>query len=75
MAIVGFGAAGASAAIEARTAGAKVLVADRFGGGGASKLSAGVVYFGGGTRLQRSRAGRTRPSRCTPTSRSRPRTP
>lgn len=53
VAIVGFGAAGASAAIEARTAGAKVLVADRFGGGGASKLSAGVVYFGGGTRLQK----------------------
>ncbi len=51
--IVGFGAAGASAAIEARTAGAEVLVADRFGGGGASKLSAGVVYFGGGTRLQK----------------------
>ncbi len=53
VAIVGFGAAGASAAIEARTAGAEVLVADRFGGGGASKLSAGVVYFGGGTRLQK----------------------
>ncbi|HEY8430229.1 MAG TPA: FAD-binding protein [Sandaracinaceae bacterium] len=53
VAIVGFGAAGASAAIEARTAGARVLVADRFGGGGASKLSAGVVYFGGGTRLQK----------------------
>ncbi len=50
--VVGFGAAGASAAIEARTGGADVLVADRFGGGGASKLSAGVVYFGGGTRLQ-----------------------
>ena len=51
--IVGFGAAGASAAIEARTAGADVLVVDRFDGGGASQLSAGVVYFGGGTRLQR----------------------
>lgn len=51
--VVGFGAAGASAAIEARTAGADVLVADRFDGGGASRLSAGVVYFGGGTRLQK----------------------
>src|SRR5690606_703816 len=51
--IVGFGAAGASAAIEARTAGADVLLVDRFDGGGASQLSAGVVYFGGGTRLQR----------------------
>lgn len=52
--VIGFGAAGASAAIEARSKGAKkVLVADRFGGGGASARSAGVVYFGGGTRLQR----------------------
>lgn len=51
--IVGFGAAGASAAIEARTHGADALIVDRFGGGGASKLSAGVVYFGGGTRLQK----------------------
>ena len=52
VAVIGFGAAGASAAIEARGAGARVLVADRFGGGGASARSAGVVYFGGGTRLQ-----------------------
>src|SRR5262249_17390174 len=51
--IVGFGAAGASAAIEAAARGARVLVADRFAGGGATRLSAGVVYFGGGTRLQR----------------------
>lgn len=51
--VVGFGAAGASAAIEAKTRGARVLVADRFQGGGATRLSAGVVYFGGGTRLQK----------------------
>ncbi len=51
--VVGFGAAGASAAIEARARGARVLVADRFQGGGATRLSAGIVYFGGGTRLQR----------------------
>jgi 3-oxo-5alpha-steroid 4-dehydrogenase len=50
--VVGLGAAGASAAIEARTRGARVIAVDRFGGGGASALSAGVVYFGGGTRLQ-----------------------
>jgi len=51
--VIGFGVAGASAAIEARTHGASVLLADRFQGGGATTLSAGVVYFGGGTRLQR----------------------
>jgi 3-oxo-5alpha-steroid 4-dehydrogenase len=59
--VVGFGAAGASAAIEARTAGAEVRVVDRFGGGGASRLSAGVVYFGGGTRLQKESGYEDRP--------------
>ena len=47
--IVGWGAAGACAAIEARDAGASVLVFDRFAGGGASALSGGVGYAGGGT--------------------------
>jgi 3-oxo-5alpha-steroid 4-dehydrogenase len=51
--VVGFGAAGACAAIEAARAGADVLVCDRFGGGGASALSGGVVYAGGGTAPQR----------------------
>ena len=51
--VVGWGAAGACAAIEARTAGASVLVIDRFEGGGASAISGGVVYAGGGTRHQR----------------------
>lgn len=51
--VVGWGAAGACAAIEARDAGASVLVIDRFGGGGASRLSGGVVYAGGGTRYQK----------------------
>ena len=50
--VVGWGAAGASAAIEARAQGAEVLVIDRFGGGGASTLSGGVVYAGGGTAHQ-----------------------
>lgn len=50
--VVGWGAAGASAAIEAKDAGADVLVIDRFSGGGASTLSGGVVYAGGGTRYQ-----------------------
>ncbi|MFJ9419934.1 FAD-binding protein [Streptomyces sp. NPDC101227] len=51
--VVGFGAAGASAALEATDAGADVLALDRFGGGGATALSGGVVYAGGGTAQQR----------------------
>lgn len=54
--VVGFGAAGASAAIEATARGASVVVADRFTGGGATALSGGVVYLGGGTDVQK-RAG------------------
>ncbi|SDT52430.1 FAD-binding protein [Actinoplanes derwentensis] len=54
--VVGFGAAGACAAIEAAASGASVLVVDRFGGGGATAISGGVVYAGGGTRQQRSAA-------------------
>lgn len=50
--VVGWGAAGASAAIEACASGAQVTVIDRFGGGGASALSGGVVYAGGGTAYQ-----------------------
>jgi 3-oxo-5alpha-steroid 4-dehydrogenase len=50
--VVGFGTAGACTAIEAAEAGAKVLVLDRFGGGGASAQSGGVVYAGGGTAIQ-----------------------
>jgi 3-oxo-5alpha-steroid 4-dehydrogenase len=50
--VVGFGAAGACAAIEAADSGAEVLVIDRFAGGGASALSGGVVYAGGGTPQQ-----------------------
>ena len=51
--VVGFGAAGASAALEAAAAGCSVIVLDRFGGGGATALSGGVVYAGGGTPQQR----------------------
>ena len=51
--VVGFGAAGACAALEAASAGGSVLVLDRFGGGGATALSGGVVYAGGGTPQQR----------------------
>jgi 3-oxo-5alpha-steroid 4-dehydrogenase len=51
--VVGFGAAGACAAIEASDRGAAVLLVDRFGGGGATEISGGVVYAGGGTSIQR----------------------
>lgn len=52
--VVGYGCAGACAAIEAREAGAKVLVLERAGGaGGTSINSGGFVYVGGGTALQR----------------------
>jgi 3-oxo-5alpha-steroid 4-dehydrogenase len=51
--VIGFGAAGACAALEAAAAGCRVLVLDRFTGGGATALSGGVVYAGGGTAQQR----------------------
>jgi 3-oxo-5alpha-steroid 4-dehydrogenase len=51
--VVGFGAAGACAALEAAAAGRSVVLLDRFAGGGATALSGGVVYAGGGTRQQR----------------------
>src|SRR5215470_19288459 len=52
--IVGHGGAGACAAIEAARAGADALVLERMGrGGGTTALSTGVVYFGGGTRIQK----------------------
>ena len=51
--VVGFGAAGASAAIEAVAAGAEVLVLDRAGAaGGAAAMSDGFIYLGGGTPEQ-----------------------
>ncbi|MGJ7517683.1 FAD-binding protein [Pseudomonas baetica] len=51
--IVGFGGAGVCAAIEAASRGLAVLALDRFEGGGATALSGGVVYAGGGTPYQR----------------------
>lgn len=51
--VVGFGAAGASAAIHARQAGANVGIVERFEGGGATIKSGGIVYLGGGTRQQK----------------------
>jgi len=54
--VVGFGAAGVCAALEAAGAGAQVIVLDRFSGGGATALSGGIVYAGGGT-IQQLQAG------------------
>ncbi|HMD28484.1 MAG TPA: FAD-binding protein, partial [Steroidobacteraceae bacterium] len=45
--VVGFGAAGVCAALQARADGASVIAVDRFEGGGATKLSGGVSYSGG----------------------------
>ncbi len=52
--VIGQGAAGGAAAIEAARAGADVLVLERMTrGGGATALSTGLTYFGGGTAVQR----------------------
>ena len=44
--VVGFGAAGASAALEGDARGCSVVIVDRFDGGGATAMSGGVVYAG-----------------------------
>jgi len=52
--IAGSGAAGISAAIEARQAGARVMLIESLSRlGGSSAMSGGVVYAGGGTALQK----------------------
>lgn len=51
--VVGFGGAGAAAAIEAADNGARVLALDLSVGGGATRLSGGIVYCGGGTSVQK----------------------
>ena len=52
--VVGFGVAGGGAAIEAARAGARTLILERqTRGGGATALSEGTIYFGGGTRVQK----------------------
>ncbi len=50
--VVGLGGAGACAALEAHASGASVLVLERLNGGGATAVSGGVVYAGGGTHIQ-----------------------
>lgn len=51
--VVGWGAAGAATALEAREGGLQVIALDRAEGGGATALSGGVIYAGGGTSTQK----------------------
>jgi succinate dehydrogenase/fumarate reductase flavoprotein subunit len=52
--VVGQGIAGGAAAIEAARAGADTIVLERMTrGGGATALSTGITYFGGGTAVQK----------------------
>jgi succinate dehydrogenase/fumarate reductase flavoprotein subunit len=52
--VIGYGGAGACAAIEAARQGARTLVLERAsGGGGTTAISAGHIYLGGGTRVQK----------------------
>jgi 3-oxo-5alpha-steroid 4-dehydrogenase len=51
--IIGYGAAGASAALDAADAGCSVLLVDRYDGGGSTRRSGGLYYAGGGTHAQR----------------------
>jgi 3-oxo-5alpha-steroid 4-dehydrogenase len=52
--IVGYGCAGASAAIGALDAGSSVVILEKAGaGGGASSMAGGEIYLGGGTPVQK----------------------
>lgn len=50
--VVGLGAAGLAASIEAAERGAEVFALDRSGGGGTSANAGGILYLGGGTSTQ-----------------------
>lgn len=51
--VIGFGIAGACAALEAKRSGGDVLILERASaGGGASAISSGLFYLGGGTAVQ-----------------------
>lgn len=64
--VIGYGIAGSCAALEARRHGGDVLVVERASaGGGASALSSGLFYLGGGTQYNRPVAMRTARKTCT----------
>ena len=50
--VVGFGGAGATAALRSAESGLAVTALDRTDGGGATLASGGVIYAGGGTSVQ-----------------------
>ena len=50
--VVGFGGAGAAAALEARERGLSVVALDQGEGGGSTLASGGIFYAGGGTKIQ-----------------------
>ncbi|MFJ9315950.1 FAD-dependent oxidoreductase [Pimelobacter simplex] len=51
--VVGYGCAGAAAALDAQASGADVVLLERLsGGGGSAALSGGEIYLGGGTPVQ-----------------------
>ncbi|MBK7522207.1 MAG: FAD-dependent oxidoreductase [Gammaproteobacteria bacterium] len=51
--VIGFGAAGACAALEAHAAGARVTILEvASGSGGTTALAGGQIYLGGGTPIQ-----------------------
>ena len=51
--VIGYGAAGTSAAITARNLGAEVIAVDRANGGGSTAISGGIIYAGAGTSVQK----------------------
>lgn len=51
--IVGYGGAGAAAAVEAAEAGLQVLALDLATGGGSTAINGGIFYAGGGTAIQK----------------------
>lgn len=51
--VVGFGGAGATAALRCAELGLSVIALDKSDGGGATRASGGVLYAGGGTSVQK----------------------
>ncbi len=51
--IVGFGGAGAAAAVRAAEQGVSVIALDRYAGGGSTAMNGGIFYAGGGTSVQK----------------------